>query len=228
MPRKIWVPVGMAALLEVLRRSGLEYGELVRGLGCEFVNPNLTVRIVSADPNELATCDTAKLTLINLTEPLFDKLMRFVRLWRKVVGEPEDLDRILVALCGSQLDDPALLKLSHVIRLRVAYGRGVEEIVALWALIPTGGRDPIYRQLFLNPDVLTPVDPAFSLGAGNELAIVAGNPADAKISKHTAPILAALGISAAELAALQAAGVANDDNLTLANPSSLYRQAPDS
>ncbi|MCS6317965.1 MAG: hypothetical protein H8K05_09380, partial [Nitrospira sp.] len=210
---------------EVLRRSGLEYEELVRVLGCEFVNPNLTVRIVSADPNELATCDTAKLTLTNLTEPILDKLTRFVRLWRKVVGEPEDLDRVLVALCGSQLDEPALLKLSHVTRLRVAFGRGVEEIVALWALIPTGGRAPIYRRLFLNPDVLTPVDPAFTLGAGNELAIVAGNPADAKVSKHTPPILAALGISAADLAALQAAGVANDDNLTLANLSALYRHA---
>jgi hypothetical protein len=48
---------------QVLRRSGLEYEELVRVLGCSFVNPNLTVRIVSADPKDLATCDTAKLTL---------------------------------------------------------------------------------------------------------------------------------------------------------------------
>lgn len=210
---------------QVLRRSGLEYDELVRVLGCEFVNPSLTVRIVSADPNELATCDTAKLTLTNVTVAIADKLTRFVRLWRKIDGEPEDLDRVLVALCGSQLDDAAILKLSHVTRLRVAFGRGVDELVALWALIPTNGRDPLYQRLFLNPDVLTPVDPAFALGAGNELAIVASNPADAKVSKHTPPILAALRISAADLAALQSAGVANDDNLTLANLSSLYRHA---
>src|SRR5262249_34890573 len=88
---------------QVLPRAGVEYDELVRVLGCEFVNPNLTVRIVSTDPNELATCDTAKLTLTNLTEAIADKLTRFVRLWRKVGGEPEDLDRVLVALCGSQL-----------------------------------------------------------------------------------------------------------------------------
>lgn len=210
---------------QTLRRSGLEYDELVRVLGCGFVNPNLTVRIVSADPNEVATCDTAKLTLTNLTEPIADKLTRFVRLWRKVGGEPEDLDRVLVALCGSQLDDAAILKLSHLTRLRVAFGRGVDELVALWASISTDGRDPLYRRLFLNPDVLTPVDPAFTLGAGNELAIVAGNPAEAKVSKHKPPILAALRISATDLAALQAAGIANDDNLTLANLSSLYRHA---
>lgn len=210
---------------EVLRRSGLEYDELVRVLGCGFVNPNLTVRIVSADPKELTTCDTAKLTLTNLTEAIADKLTRFVRLWRKVGGEPEDLDRVLVELCGSQLDDAAVLNLSHVTRLRAAFGRGVDELVALWASIPTDGRDPLYRRLFLNPDVLTPVDPAFTLGAGNELAIVAVNPADAKVSKHRPPILAALRLSAADLAALQAAGVANDDNLTLANLSALYRHA---
>lgn len=210
---------------EVLRRSGLEYDELVRVLGCEFVNPNLTVRIDSADPNELTTCDTAKLTLTNLTEPIADKLTRFVRLWRKVGGEPEDLDRVLGALCGSQLDDAAILKLSHVTRLRAAFGRSVDELVALWASIPTDGSDPLYWRLFLNPDVLSPVDPAFTLGAGNELAIVAGNPADAKVSKHRPPILAALRLSAADLAALQGAGVANDDNLTLTNLSALYRHA---
>lgn len=210
---------------QVLRRSGLEYDELVRVLGCEFVNPNLAVRIVSADPAEPATCDTAKLTLTNVTAVVADKLTRFVRLWRKIGGDPEDLDGILVALCGSQLDDPAILKLSHVTRLSAAFGRSVSELLALWTLIPTKGRDPLFQRLFLNPDVLTPVDPAFALGAGNEVAIVASNPPDAKVSKHAPPILAALRISAADLAALKSAGIANDDNLTLANLSSLYRNA---
>jgi hypothetical protein len=210
---------------EVLHRSGLEYDELVRILGCEFVNPNLTVRIVSADPNELTTCDTAKLILTNVTEAIADKLTRFVRLWRKVGGEPDDLDRVLVKLCASKLDNDAVKKLSHVTRLRVAQGRGTDELIALWASIPTNGRNPLYWRLFLNPDVLTPVDQAFALGAGNELAIVGNNPADAKVSKHRPAILAALRISVADLASLQAAGVANDDNLTLANLSALYRHA---
>ena len=210
---------------QVLRRSGLEYDELVLVLGCEFVNPNLVVRIVSADPAEPATCDTAKLILTNITAVVADKLTRFVRLWRKIGGEPEDLDDILVALCGSQLDGPAILKVSHVLRLSAAFGRSVGELLALWTLIPTEGRDPLFQSLFLNPDVLTPVDSAFALGAGNELAIVASNPAEAKVSKHTPTILAALRISAADLAALQAAGIANDDNLTLANLSGLYRHA---
>lgn len=210
---------------QVLRRSGLEYDELVRVLGCEFVNPNLVVRIVSADSAEPATCDTAKLILTNVTPVVADKLTRFVRLWRKIGGEPEDLDGILVALCGSQLDDPAILKLSHVTRLSAAFGRSVSELLALWTLIPTQGRDPLFQSLFLNPDVLTPVDSAFALGAGNELAIVASNPAEAKVSKHAPPILAALRISAADLAALKDAGIASNDNLTLANLSGLYRHA---
>jgi hypothetical protein len=210
---------------QVLRRSGLDYDELVRVLGCAFVNPNLVVRIVSADPAEPATCDTAKLILTNVTAVVADKLTRFVRLWRKIGGDPEDLDRILFAMCGSQLDDTAILKLSHVSRLSAAFGCDVSELLTLWTLIPTQGRDPLFQRLFLNPVVLAPGDQAFALGVGNELAIVASNPAEAKVSKHTPTILAALRISAADLAALQAAGIANDDNLTLANLSGLYRHA---
>ena len=220
---------------EVLRRSGLEYEELVRVLGCEFVNPNLAVRIVSADPNDLTTCDTAKLTLDGLTAAVADNLTRFVRLWRKIDLEPEELDLALTQLCGSQLDNAAILKLSHLVRLRKKFGGSMEELISLWSPIPTRGenplnqpdvQDPLYYRLFINPDVLTPVDPAFALNdSSDELAIVTANPADAKLSKHTPPVLAALRISAADLAALQAAGIANDDNLTLANLSNLYRHA---
>jgi hypothetical protein len=215
----------LAWVRQVLRRSGMEYEELVRVLGCTFVNPGMTVRITSADPNEPATCDTTKLTLTNLTAAIADRLARFVRLWRKLGWEAEELDRVLVALCGGDLNNAAIVKLSHVARLRTAFGRTVDELVTLWALIPISGRAPLYERLFLNPAVLIPVDPAFALDAGGELAILASDPVDAKISKHAPPVLAALRITSSDLVALQAAGIAADDNLTLANLSNLYRHA---
>ncbi|MDB6169903.1 MAG: hypothetical protein JWM88_2767, partial [Verrucomicrobia bacterium] len=216
-----WVEA-LSWIRETLRRSALQYDELVRVLGCLFVNPGLTVRIQSADPNEPATCDTAKLTLTNFTAGVAGRLTRFVRLWRKIGGDPEDLDAVITLLAASTLDDAAIWKLSHVMRLKSNFGISVTEVIALWAAIPSAGADSLYARLFQNPDVLTPVDSAFAL-AGNELAIVAANPAEAKISKHRPTVLAALRVSAADLAALQAAGVANDDNLTLANLSNLYR-----
>jgi hypothetical protein len=215
----------LAWVRETLRRSGLVYEELVRVLGCAFVNPNQTVRIASADPQDLTTCDTAKLTLTNLTAATADRLSRFVRLWRKVGGSPEDLDLVLVTLCGSQLDDVAIKTLSHVMRLRTAFGREIPELIPLWGAIPTQGQESLYQRLFQNPTVLTPVDSAFALDGANELAILTSNPVEAKVSKHAAPILAALRLSASDLAALQAAGIAGDDTLSQANLAALYRHA---
>jgi hypothetical protein len=208
-----------------LRQSGLEYDELVRVLECAFVNPGFAVRIESADDKDKVTCDLSKLVLTNMTAAVADRLTRFVRLWRKLGSEPDELDRILVALCGSALDNTAILKLSHVTRLRRAFARGVDEIVALWVAIPTTGANPLYRRLFLNPNVMTAIDPAFALGPGGELAIVATDPANATIAKHPAAILAALRISAADLVVLQAKGFAADGKLTLANLSALYSRA---
>ena len=219
-----WIEA-LGCVRQVLRRSGLEYSELVQVLGCSFVNQNLTVRIVSADPKEPATCDTAKLQLINVTPDVADRFTKFVRLWRKTGLNLEELDRFLVAVCHGGLADSSILFLSHIVRLRTALGRSVDELITFWSLIPTTGTRPLYERLFVNPGVMSPVDPAFAIGANNELAIVVSNPAEAKISRHTPSILAAMNISAADLDALQASGIAQDDNLTLANLSNLYRHA---
>ena len=213
-----WIP-------ELLRRSGLDYEILVRILGCEFVNPGRAARIESIDPADPATCDTGKLVLKGLTKAMAGRLTRFVRLWLKVGGEPEELDLFLSALCNGKLNDLALVKLSHLARLRSELDLGTEQLVALWSPIPSDGESSLYRRLFLNADVIAPLDPAFTLATTGELAIVADDPAEARIARHASPVLAALRLSSADLAALQSAGVASDDNLTLANLSLLHRHA---
>ena len=211
---------------QFMRRAGLEYEDLVQLLETSYVNPGAIVRIESADATDVTTCDLSRLVLTHLDAHVVDRAHRFVRLWRRLGWSTTDLDKAISGLGGGvgdvnlRLNEALLVKLSHVRRLHTELGLSIEEAVAFWAPIDIAGDDSLYARLFLNP-ALTPVDPAFVL-AGNELAIVAGDPADAKISRHVPTILAALSISAEELASLQSGVLANDD-LTLANLSALHR-----
>jgi hypothetical protein len=73
------------AWIEVLlNRSQLQYEELVELLTTAFVNPSGAVRIASADPADLATCDLYKLQLTGANGAFFDRLHRFVRLRRRL------------------------------------------------------------------------------------------------------------------------------------------------
>jgi hypothetical protein len=218
-----------------LDKSGLTYANLVDLLEAAFINPNLGIVILSIDSSDPGTCDTEKLRISNAAnnlsnaefESLADRVHRFVRLWRKLGWTTRELDRAISALQGTiadvnlRLDDTFLLHLSHIQRLRGEFKLSVEQLLALWAPIEIAGEDSLYQRLFQNPAVLKPVDAAFHLN-GAELDIVTSAPASAKISMHAATILAALGLSAADLSMLTATEV-TDDLLNLANLSRLYR-----
>lgn len=230
-----------------LDKSGLSYANLVDLLEAEFINPsladpNIDIVLSSVDPLDPGTCDTEKLRITNAPNNLsnaefqsfLDRAHRFVRLWRKLGWTAIELDKVISALQGTipdgnlRLTEDFLLRLSHIQSLRGDLNLSVEQLLALWAPIDIAGEDSLYQRLFQNPAVLKPVDAAFNLNVnGTELAIVTSAPADAKISKHTATILAALGLSAADVAALTAITVTGvtvtDDLLNLANLSQLYR-----
>jgi len=228
-----------------LDKSGLTYADLVDLLEAKFINPhpadpNLGIVILSTDPLDTGTCDTEKLRIANAPNNLspaefqsfLDRVHRFVRLWRKLGWTSRELDMAISALQGAipninqRLTEAFVLRLSHIQRLRGDFKLNVEQLLALWAPIDIDGEDSLYQRLFQNPAVLKPVDENFQL-SGAELKIVTTAPSDANISKHTATILAALGLSAADLAALTAitaTGVTvTDDRLNLANLSKLYR-----
>jgi hypothetical protein len=230
----------------LLDKSGLTYATLVDLLEAKFINPhpadpNLGIVILSIDPLDPGTCDTEKLRIANAPNNLsdaefqgfLDRVHRFVRLWRKLGWTARELDMAISALQGAipndqTLTEAFLVRLSHIQRLRGDFELRVEQLLALWAPIDTAGEDSLYQRLFQNPAVLKPVDENFQLTAnGKELMVVTPAPVgpaptDAKISDHTATILAALGLSAADLAALAATEL-TDGFLNLANLSKLYR-----
>ncbi len=231
---------GLRTVRVFLDKSGLSYAELVELLKAKFINPQpgdpkLGIVILSVDPLDPGTCDTTKLRITHTPNNLslaefqrfLDRTHRFVRLRSRLGWTARELDKAISALQGAIVDvnqrltEAFLMRVSHIQRLRGDLHLSVEQILALWATIDSDGDAPAYQTLFQNPAVLNPVDENFQLN-GAELKIVTSAPADALISKHTAPILAALGLSAADLAALTTTEV-TDDLLNLANLSTLYR-----
>ncbi len=230
---------GLRTVRVFLDKSGLSYAEFAELLKTRFINPqpadpNLGIVILSVDPLDPGTCDTTKLRITNVPNNLspaefqrfLDRTHRFVRLRRRLGWTSRELDKAISALQGTvpndqRLNAAFLLRLSHIQRLRGDLHLSVEQLLALWAPIDTDGEDSTYQTLFQNRTVLNPVDLAFQLifqPADQTWVIAPG----ATISDHSVTVLAALGLSAADLAALTATELA-DDFLNLANLSKLYR-----
>ena len=217
-----------------LRQSGLRYADLLDLLESYFLNPasgvTRTLSLVSLDATDPATCDLNKLQINGLTPAILSKIPRFMRLKRALDWSVYDLDRAIRAFSATDLTDSFLRQVAHVRRLRAALNLPVSSLLAFWSSIDravyynsgAGTAEPaalpsIYSALFRNKAVLSPVDAAFTEDPVNLGGTLSG---------HTATILGALRISAADLAALMTGSApVVPDVLSLANLSALYRHA---
>ncbi|MCP9463226.1 MAG: neuraminidase-like domain-containing protein [Nitrospira sp.] len=219
-----------------LRKTGLEYEELLALLDLPFINPAGDITIQHLD----ASCDTNKKVIQGLNAQKLDRMHRFLRLWRKLGGwKLWELD--LAIRCpgvgNGTLDEPFLINLYYLARLKTWLGpkTTVEQLCGLFDDLNAETRftkahekraDGLYQSLFLNKKLIQPIDPAFAVAAVD----VAGPTAE-KISGHRSVILAALGIRESDLELLAALTRASDgaayitDDLTLNNLSFLWRHA---
>lgn len=204
----------------LLHRTGLSYDELVAVLGTGYLNPGGRIRIASADPDDPTTCEVGKLALTATDRGFAERLGAFVRLWRRVGWSVTDLDRA-IAVFGGAISAALLRGLSHVRRLRDRLGLPVEQLLVFFGPLPTTGDDPPYQRLFLNAAVHSPVEEDFALAAGEVLA-ASRTDERARLDAHVPALLAALGVSAAELAALFEL-LPGQAPASLANLSALYR-----
>jgi Tc toxin complex TcA C-terminal TcB-binding domain/ABC toxin N-terminal region/Neuraminidase-like domain len=234
----------------LLHQSWLTYRELLELLGTNFVNPVNSdgmrpLRIVAVDldpygkPVDPGTCQLSLLTLQGLdadVKPALARMHRFVRLWRKLgnVGwTARELDQAITAFdpqgWQTGLTDAFITRLSHVARLRAAFGLPVVELLSWWSNIDTAayvdhlaeGEPPVpslYQQLFRNKAVINPLDDAFTDDPGGLAGTIGG---------HVPAIVATLGIGAADLSRLVTGpdAVITTDTLDLGNLSQLYRTA---
>lgn len=227
-----------------LRKTALEYEELLALLDLAFINPTGDISIVHLD----ASCDTNKKVIQGLSAQKLDRMHRFLRLWRKLKGWTLwELD--LVLRCRGighkttegvwMLDEPFLVSLYHLGRLKSRLGAKatVEQICGLFDNLCVETRfagahnrrqDGLYQSLFLNKRFVQRVDPAFAVAA-----VDVAEPTPEKISnaQRRTVILAALEIRESDLEVIANLTRASDgapyitDDLTLANLSFLWRHA---
>ncbi|MDN3514337.1 MAG: neuraminidase-like domain-containing protein [Candidatus Brocadia sp.] len=219
-----------------LRKTGLEYNELLALLDLKFINPAGDITVHHLDPS----CDTEQKVIQVLDAPKLDRIHRFLRLWRKLQGwKMWELDLVIrhPRIGNGALDEPFIINLFYFSQLRNRLGgkATVEQACSLFGDLNTETRftrlhgkrdDALYQSLFLNKRLIQPLDTAFQIDPGT-----GDLPAGETITAHHSVMLAALGIREPDLVILKDLTKASDgtpyitDDLTLGNLSFLWRHA---
>lgn len=221
-----------------LKRSGLEYAELLELLDTDFIDPSDSFHILPMDG-----CNFDEMTIVGLTKEALEKIHRFVRLRRKLGWTMRDLDKAITAFkpgtpTEANLTEVFLVQLSHVARLHAELNVPIVNLLAWWAPIDTSTYNTagipettsLYHRLFQNRAVFNPVDPVFELGAGNPLWTFPF----LSLNNYLPALQAALDISGDDLRLLTDSKIAQerlqiskseipDPDLSLDHVSHLYR-----
>jgi Tc toxin complex TcA C-terminal TcB-binding domain/Neuraminidase-like domain/Salmonella virulence plasmid 28.1kDa A protein len=170
--------------------SGLQYQDILNLLSCLFINPGQSIVIQHAD----LSCNTETQSIINLTADAFDRMHRFIRLWRKTSLPMNELDAIILSTAvGNGTIDPSFaLEFSHFLKWQNAWSLGTFQLLALYQDIDTTSSENLYDQLFQNRSVTNPVNSDFSIPS-----VTAGTLAISTV--HQSVISAATGISTDDL-----------------------------
>jgi peptidoglycan hydrolase-like protein with peptidoglycan-binding domain len=205
-----------------MRMTGLGYEELLESLATGWVGAAQAPGPMAIERPD-ATCDTTGQRVVGITADGLDRLQRLVRLRRRTGWTFRELDLLIGAraVCDGTLNPTGLARLAEAARLQARLRLPVDRLLALFGNIGTQSRrrpaapdivEPsLWEQLFANPAVLSPPDPAFRLPL----------PGSADVVAHRAALLAAFGLSEGELAQLEQPGM----KITVANISAIGQRA---
>ncbi|HVZ38032.1 MAG TPA: neuraminidase-like domain-containing protein [Candidatus Kapabacteria bacterium] len=200
---------------------------------CSFDTIELRFATPMANVNDTST---------RLTAVEYFRLMRFIRLWKKLGWTIEQTDAAICALFNTNLASlqstdidtkgkldtgflTLLPRLGVVIRilrtLNLRVERDLTSVLATWSDIGTHGPTALYRQMFLNPTILSQ-DAVF---ADNGFGEFLQNNA-IKLFDHAESLRAAFNITADEYDRIVTAlGYNANTVLNIANISALFRRA---
>lgn len=194
------------------------------------------VYLIIYEQKDSCDLDTALLQHLDgtpLTVPEYDKIHRFIRLWRKLGWTIDETDKAIVALGVPKTEEgggeeditthlnyditPTLIhQLVAVKKLLDKTGLELIKLLSFWTTINTSGEKSLYQRLFLTHNVLG-IDKVFKADdKGNYLT---GN---AVLLDHAPALMAALNLSADDLHAIMQFSEMEDE-LTLKNLSIFYR-----
>lgn len=157
-----------------LNRLKLSYNELLELLQVKFLNePDQTVL---QRPSDSCSLDVQMVT--NLSPVKFDKIHRFIRLWRKTGWNMWELDLLIrnPKVGGNQINRQTLANLKRFKQLQEKLGLPFEIVLAFYGNINAEQRtmpenpgwkiQPLYHQIFLNKAIIHPPDDHFKLDPG--------------------------------------------------------------
>ncbi len=224
---------------QFLKRTGIDYVNLVDLLQAAYINPYLQeyVRengfdkmdkliVIESGSSDSCNLDDAILqhldgSAVSLEE--YDRIHRFIRLWRKLGWTIDETDKAIVALSRNapeaefpfDINTDLINQLVSVKKILKTTGLELVKLLAFWTDISTTGENSLYRRLFLTHN-LVKLDPVFKADAsGNFLT------ADEKIVDHKPVLMAALNLSSQDIDLLINPNL--DEKLTIHTISKLYR-----
>lgn len=218
--RTLWglnaIPAAMP-VADFLERAKLTYAELLRMMYVGWIDPpGGADRIVIRRPVD--TCSLQAQSLENLSEAKFDRIHRFLRLWRRTPWQMWELDLLLQSskVGSGNLDDVAVARLAEARILQLRLGATIETVLAMYGELPLEDREvpenpqkkirSAYGDRFQNQIITNPVDPALTLPIAANL----------NLTDHRPTLVAALAVSDVELTPLldRTDGVLNATNLS--------------
>ncbi len=237
------IPVSSSALTELLKSNLSHPSDALIAIGMAGISAH-DLHILTGDAfNRIAktvviddaarTCDphSMKLRHFDGTEiqaPVFARMHKFIRLYRKTGWSISDLDRAISALGTEEITPELIVQLSHMKQLQQRlHVTSVQVLLALWSPIETQGADSLYRSLFLNKATHrdgAEVDAAFEQEFPDSPVLT--NPQETLLL-HLSVLQSALRLNAVDLGLiLQDCGLdPATAHLDLPNVSAVYRRA---
>lgn len=221
------------AVSAFMKRSRLTYYELLELLLVKFVNdPANPPRSEINRPVDTCNVDVQMIT--NLSLPRFDRMHRFIRLWRKTGWSMWQLDLLIrnAKVGNNQINDDTIINLKKFKELQEKLSLPFEILLAFYGDVNTEQRiqadkpdvkiKSLYEQLFQNQAITNPTDNHFvlPLDATILLEINPGAPFNGYTPVHT--ILSALALKDSDFDILKAK---TDNHLSLASLSTILRYA---
>ncbi len=164
-----------------------------------------------------------------IDEARWDRIGRFIRLWRRLGWSMHETDLMLAALGESTITARTVELLESVVAIRAATRLPLDQLAALWGNIDIVGEKSLYTSLFLSR-AQQPIDPAFTANAWGQYLTRGGT-----LEAHRPAILSAFRISEEDLTAILATAQIVDgggprtllpaDRLDLPNLSTIGRYA---
>jgi peptidoglycan hydrolase-like protein with peptidoglycan-binding domain len=161
---------------EFMKKTKLDYYEVLELLMVKYVN-DPAAPPVSKVERPVDTCDTAQQTVVHLTLLKYDRMHRFIRLWRKVGNKAGwkmwELDLLVrsAKIGNNAINGDTLVNLKHFKQQQEKLGLPFEAQLAFFGEINREIRvdpvnpgviiQPLYNSLFQDPAVTNPVDSYF-------------------------------------------------------------------